>query len=125
MPRCNSTWVRKGKTAVTVTVTDPPEDQTVVLRVAFVPLRLDLPVLPPKEYGKQQLVQGARWTTPLDYRAIFTMVTTGQKAINTGILLNDEKPSCAQGAHCYGPCKPSGEAGVAGSWAVTTWGGES
>lgn len=122
MPRCNSSWVRKGATTVKVTVPKPPEKQVLILKVAFFPRRAELAVLDSLTYGKKELREGAEWTTPANYRAVFTLVTTGKEAVGTELLIGGKKPSCPQGDHCFGACKPSGEAGVAGSWALVTFG---
>lgn len=121
MPRCNSTWVKKGTTTVRVTVQNPPAAAVLVLTVAFIPRLNELPVLAGLSFGKGELTQGAEWETPPSYRAIFTLVTTTNDAVNTEILLNGATPSCPQGGHCYGACTPTGQAGVAGAWALTTW----
>lgn len=121
MPRCNMTWVKKGKTTVKVIVTDPPDAAVVVLTVAFIPRRDDLPVIGGLTFGKSQLVDGAEWETPPHYRAVFTLVTSTSASLNTEVLLNGANPSCPPGGHCYGSCAPSGQAGVAGAWALTTW----
>jgi hypothetical protein len=121
MPRCNTTWVKKGATSVRVTVSDPPDDAVVVLNVALIPRRDDLPVVAVPSFGKDELEEGAEWETPANYRAVFTLVASTDDALDTEILLGGSVPSCPTGAHCYGACKPSGQAGVAGAWALTTW----
>lgn len=121
MPRCNSTWVKKGKVTVRVTVQNPPAAAVLVLNVAFIPRQNGLPVISGLTFGKNELKNGAEWETPPNYRAVFTLVTTTKDAVNTEILLNGSKPSCPPGGHCYGACTPSGQAGVAGAWALTTW----
>lgn len=121
MPRCNMTWVKKGKTTVKVTVENPPDAAVLVLSVGFLPRHPDLPVLAGLSFGKAELKKGAEWETPPSYRAIFTLVTTTDDAVGTEILLNGTEPSCPTGGHCFGACKPSGQAGVAGAWALTTW----
>jgi hypothetical protein len=115
------TWVKKGKTTVKVTVENPPDAAVLVLSVGFLPRHPDLPVLAGLSFGKADLKKGAEWETPPSYRAIFTLVTTTDDAVGTEILLNGTEPSCPTGGHCFGACKPSGQAGVAGAWALTTW----
>lgn len=121
MPRCNMTWVKKGATTVEVKVVGPPTAAVLVLTVALLPRDPDLPVLHGLRFGKAELEQGASWETPPHYRAVFTLVTTTDDAVRTEIRLNGDVPSCPTGGHCYGACKPSGPAGVAGAWALTTW----
>lgn len=120
MPRCKMSWVRKGDTPVKVTVTNPPDNAVLVLNVALVPDET-LPVLAGLSFGKDELEEGAEWVTPAQYKAIFTLVTTTNEALQTEVLLGGEVPSCPTGGHCYGSCAPSGQAGLAGYWTLTTW----
>lgn len=123
MPRCNSSWVRKGDTQVKVTVPEPPKKQVLILKVAFFPRLPELAVLDSLSFGTGEIRKGAEWTTPANYRAVFTLITTGNDALETKLLIGGKQPSCPPSAHCFGACKPSGQAGVAGSWSLVTFGG--
>lgn len=120
MPRCNDGWVRKGDTAVKVTVTPPANPPFYTLKVVMVPRSNDRPV-DHVVFDSQQLAAGATWTVPVDYRCTFTLVSSGNQALTTAVEMDGTPVSCSAGSHCQGACKPSGTAGVAGYWTLTTW----
>jgi len=58
---------------------------------------------------------------PANYRCTFTLVSAGNRSLTTAIEINGSPVQCSAGSHCQGACQPTGAAGVAGFWTLTTW----
>lgn len=119
MPRCRDRWVRPGPTRIRIKATC--QDPNVFYQLSYTLQRVseELPVLAGGSFTSGELTAGAGWEVPAGYKSDFTLISTGNKPIETEIEFDGQPAECNPGRHCQGACVPSGPAGIAGDWDVT------